>query len=193
MLTAAQEAHPVVPELSRHSHTFKHPYAKPEAAPSAPPAAAAAVAVAAADEQQAETMQDDGSSDESPAPKRRARTASDLEAVAMNDHCMGVVLSSQSRVPSMRVGVVSQQRAISAFDLYEADDTAGVLLTSPVTVQHASCHADAGTVRAAALQQLLCEVVRKSSDKDKRVLRTARKEAKHIKSTKKRRKKMAGF
>jgi hypothetical protein len=37
------------------------------------------------------------------------------------------------------------------------------------------------------------EVVRKSSDKDKRVLRTARKEAKHIKSTKKRRKKMAGF
>jgi hypothetical protein len=82
MLTAAQEAHPVVPEVSRHSHTFKHPYAKPEAAPSAPPAA---VAVAAADEQQAETMQDDGSSDESPAPKRRARTASDLEAVAMND------------------------------------------------------------------------------------------------------------
>jgi hypothetical protein len=85
MLTAAQEAHPVVPEVSRHSHTFKHPYAKPEAAPSALPAAAAAVAVAAADEQQAETMQDDGSSDESPAPKRRARTASDLEAVAMND------------------------------------------------------------------------------------------------------------
>jgi hypothetical protein len=86
MLTAAQEAHPVQPEVSRHSHTFKHPYAKPEAAPSAPPAAAAvAAAVAAADEQQAETMQDEGSSDESPAPKRRARTASDLEAVAMND------------------------------------------------------------------------------------------------------------
>ena len=84
MLTAAQEAHPVQPEVSRHSHTFKHPYAKPEAATSAPPAAAA-VAEAAADKQQAEVMQDDGSSDESPAPKRRARTASDLEAVAMND------------------------------------------------------------------------------------------------------------
>jgi hypothetical protein len=69
---------------------------------------------------------------------------------------MGDVLSSQSRVPLMRVGVVSQQRAISAVDLYEADNTAGVLLTSPGTVQHASCHADAGTVRAAALQQLLC-------------------------------------
>eukprot|EP00953_Heterococcus_sp_UTEX-ZZ885_P010888 6326-Heterococcus_DN1.PRE.2 len=93
MLTAAQEAHPVVPEVSRHSHTFKHPYAKPEAAPSAPPAAAVA-AVAAADEQQAETMQDDGSSDESPAPKRRARTASDLEAVAMNDVSTAVLYVS---------------------------------------------------------------------------------------------------
>jgi hypothetical protein len=69
---------------------------------------------------------------------------------------MGDVLSSQSRVTLMRVGVVSQERAISAFDLYEADNTAGMLLTSPVPMQHASCHADGGTVRAAALQQLLC-------------------------------------
>ncbi|KAG5185775.1 hypothetical protein JKP88DRAFT_236536 [Tribonema minus] len=92
LLNKAQAENPLQPEVSKHSHTFKHPYAKPGVAAPAAPATAAAVEAALEGSMEVEEANDGG---ESPVA---APGVADLEALAEQEAAPAVTHRGNKRV-----------------------------------------------------------------------------------------------